>query len=123
MEKFKASLKTYFLDVLVNQYVDFKGRASRTQFWMFFLYVFVIMFVIGFIAGLLNMPRLAQLAILPFLLPNIAIAVRRIRDLGISGWFILVSFVPFVGSILVLIGYCLPTDFLKPYVEKLMKKN
>lgn len=121
LEQIKASFNTYFIDVLKNQYVDFAGRASRTQFWMFNLYVFIIVFVISFIAGLINLPILAMLAALSVLLPSIGISVRRVRDLGISGWFFLVGLVPFIGGIALLIGYCLPTDYLKKYAEKLKK--
>lgn len=122
LEKIKASFNTYFVNVLKTQYVDFTGRATRTQFWMFNLFVFAIAFPIALIAVLLNVQILVSLLSLSVALPSIAIAVRRVRDLGISGWFVLVSFVPVVGGLLVLIGYCLPTDFLKPYAEKVMQK-
>lgn len=125
LEKIKANFNTYFVEVLKTQYVDFAGRATRTQFWMFNLFVFVIVFFIALIAALINLPILATLVSLAIVVPSIAMAVRRIRDLGISGWFILVSFVPFIGGLLVLVGYCLPTDYLKPYqpyVDKIMQK-
>lgn len=121
-EKIKSSFNTYFVDVLKNHYIDFAGRATRTQFWMFNLFVFVVVFVISFIAGLINLPILATLAMLAILVPSIAMSVRRVRDLGISGWFILVGLIPFIGGIALLVGYCLPTDYVKPYAEQIMQK-
>lgn len=120
LEKIKAYFNTYFVDVLKIKYVDFAGRATRTQFWMFNL--FVLFFPLALVAALIRLPVLITLASLAIVVPSIAIAVRRIRDLGISGWFILVAFIPFVGSLIVLTGYCLPTDFLKPYAEQIMQK-
>lgn len=122
LEKIKASFNTYFVDVLKKQYIDFAGRATRTQFWMFNLFVFVIVFVISFIAGLIKLPILATLAMLAILVPSIAMSVRRVRDLGISGWFILIGLIPVVGGIVLLVGYCLPTDYVKPYAEQIMQK-
>lgn len=122
LEKIKASFNTYFVDVLKNHYIDFAGRATRTQFWMFNLFVFVIVFVISFIAGLIKLPILATLAMLAILVPSIAMSVRRVRDLGISGWFILIGLIPVVGGIVLLVGYCLPTDYVKPYAEQIMQK-
>lgn len=120
LETIKASINTYFVNVLATQYTDFKGRATRTQFWMFNLYVFVAVLIVAIIAGIIHLPALSLLVSLAILVPSVAMAVRRIRDLGISGWFILICLVPFVGGLLLLVGYCLPTDFLKPYAEKIM---
>lgn len=122
LEKIKANFNTYFVDVLKTQYVDFAGRATRTQFWMFNLFVFALFFVLALIAALIRLPVLITLASLAIVVPSIAIAVRRVRDLGISGWFFLVGFIPFIGGLIVLVGYCLPTDFLKPYAEQIMQK-
>lgn len=122
LDKIKEGLNTYFINVLKTQYVDFAGRATRTQFWMFNLYVFVIFFVLAFVTALLHLQILVFLASLAVVVPSVAMSVRRIRDLGISGWFILLGFVPFVGGILLLVAYCLPTDFLKPYAEQIMQK-
>ncbi|MBS4773224.1 MAG: DUF805 domain-containing protein [Proteobacteria bacterium] len=112
----------YFVDVLKNHYLDFNGRATRTQFWMFNLFVFIIVFAVSLIAGLLKLPVLATVAVLAVLLPSIGISVRRVRDLGISGWFILIGLIPFIGGIVLLVGYCLPTDYVKPYADEIMQK-
>lgn len=120
-EQIKNYFNTYFIDVLKTQYVDFAGRATRTQFWMFNLFVFIIAFVISFIGGLINLPILSVVVMLAFLLPSLSISVRRVRDLGISGWFILIALIPVIGGIALLVGYCLPTDSLKKYADMVKK--
>lgn len=121
-EEIKKSFETYFVDVVKNHYTDFNGRATRTQFWMFNLYVFAVVFIVALIAGILHLKFLAMAAVLAVLVPSICMSIRRVRDLGVSGWCILLSFVPFIGGILVLIGYCLPTDYLKPYAAQAKQK-
>lgn len=121
-ENLKISFNKYFIDVLKNQYHDFSGRSTRKQFWMYLLYLLVTYIVIALIAGLIKMPFLVMIVALGFVVPNIAMVVRRIRDLGISGWFVLIGLIPII-NISLLVAYCLPTDFLKPYAEKLMKKK
>jgi len=82
----------YFLNALKNHYADFNGRARRAEYWYFFLFNVVISFVIGFIAGLVKMPWLASIWTLAVLVPGIAIAVRRMHDVGKSGWYMLIPF-------------------------------
>ncbi len=121
-EQLKASFNTYFVEVLKKQYFDFGGRATRKQFWMFNLYVFVIVLVLSFLTALIGLQIIGQLAVLAIVVPSIAMSVRRVRDIGISGWFILIGLIPFIGGIVLLIGYCLPTDYLKKYGELIQQK-
>ena len=48
-------MKKYFLDVLKLQYADFKGRASRRQFWMFVLYNVIAAVIVGIIGGIVGL--------------------------------------------------------------------
>jgi uncharacterized membrane protein YhaH (DUF805 family) len=78
--------------VVFENYANFNGRARRQEYWMFFLVNFIIAFVLGFIAGLVS-PQLALIGniySLAVLMPGIAVAVRRVHDVGKSGWFILI---------------------------------
>ena len=106
--------KTYFLDVITKQYLDFGGRATRTQFWLFVLFEFIIFFVLGFLSGMNNaVGSLFSIATwvlsLGLFLPGLAIAVRRLHDIGRSGWWILISLVPFIGGIVLFVFYLLPS--------------
>ncbi len=79
----------YFKRAMQN-YANFNGRDTRPQFWWFYLSVFIISFIGGFIAGLIQVELLSTIVSLVFLIPNLAAAVRRVHDVGKSGWFILI---------------------------------
>jgi uncharacterized membrane protein YhaH (DUF805 family) len=73
-----------------KKYATFSGRASRSEFWFFYLF-YVIIYIVGLIVGAaLESPFLLYVFILPLLLPLLAAGVRRIHDTGRSGWFYLV---------------------------------
>ena len=82
----------WYLKVLKEHYADFKGRARRKEYWMFFLINIIISFVIGLIAGLVETPVIGSIYSLAVFIPGIAVAVRRTHDAGKSGWFVLVPF-------------------------------
>jgi len=93
----------WYLDVLKN-YAVFTGRARRTEYWMFFLLNFTIAFVIGFVEGLVGGPGvIGVLYFLAVLIPGIAVSVRRLHDTGRSGLWLLISFVPLIGAIVLLV--------------------
>ena len=79
----------YYLNVLKN-YATFSGRASRSEYWYFVLFNSIIAFAIGFVSGLLRINMLSIIYTLFMLIPSIAVAVRRMHDVGKSGWFLLI---------------------------------
>jgi uncharacterized membrane protein YhaH (DUF805 family) len=79
----------YYLKVLQN-YAKFSGRARRSEYWYFFLFNVIIALAFGFVCGLLQVPQLANIYTLAVLIPAIAVAVRRMHDVGKSGWFVLI---------------------------------
>ena len=89
----------WFLKCL-KQYVDFKGRARRREYWMFALFLLLIQFVIYGVIWLthpeanpqemVRLTRIPQLCVaLVFLLPNLTALTRRLHDIGESGGFLL----------------------------------
>lgn len=100
-----------------KQYADFKGRARRKEFWMFALLNMIIYFVAGLLIALLFVASMRTFNFwLPFigyillgcynlaiLVPSLAVLVRRLHDIGKSGWYFLVAFIPLVGGIILLI--------------------
>ncbi len=95
---------TWYLEVL-KKYAVFCGRARRKEYWMFFLFniiiSFVMGFVLGFIGGILGIgTALSNPASviygLAVLVPGIAVGVRRMHDIGRSGWWLLFPFVNLV---------------------------
>jgi len=92
----------WYLKALKN-YVGFEGRARRKEYWTFQLVSLVIAVVLTGIDAALNTAGLAGLYVLAVLLPGIAVAVRRLHDTDRSGWWLLISFVPLVGNVVLLV--------------------
>ena len=90
-----------------QKYGEFSGRARRKEYWMFVLFNILISMVLGFIDGLLiassGIMFLTYLYMFAVIIPSLAVAVRRLHDTGKSGWYILLSFIPIVGSIILLV--------------------
>ena len=81
-----------YLDVL-KKYAVFEGRADRKEFWIFWLFNFVIGMILGIIGKVIGMGGfLSGIYTLAVLIPVIAVTIRRLHDTGRSGWWILISF-------------------------------
>ncbi len=116
----------YFSRCLTSHYANFRGRARRKEFWSFALVsipflgaALFVGLVLDFLSG--NLREVASngdfaasgapwLTIatgvvlgLVLIVPSIAVTVRRIHDIGLSGWFWLLTFVPSVGSLIILV--------------------
>jgi len=93
----------WYLEVL-KKYAVFSGRARRKEYWMFFLFNIIIALVLGFIEGLVGGPGIiGTLYSLAVLIPGIAVSIRRLHDIGRSGWWLLICLIPIIGPIVVLV--------------------
>lgn len=93
----------WYLKVL-RQYADFSGRARRKEYWMFVFMNLLISFLISTIDyWLFGMTIISSIYVIAVIIPSIAVAVRRIQDTGRNGFWVLVAFVPLIGTIWVLI--------------------
>ncbi|MCP4320579.1 MAG: DUF805 domain-containing protein [Alteromonadales bacterium] len=90
---------------VIKKYAIFNGRARRKEYWMFFLFNLIISFAIGFVTGLLGAILDIGTSIsdpasiiysLAILVPSITVAIRRLHDIGRSGWWILLPIVNLV---------------------------
>jgi uncharacterized membrane protein YhaH (DUF805 family) len=113
----------WFLKCL-SQYADFNGRARRKEYWMFILFGFIFGVVAGIIDatfGTLNYELGIGLigGILSFALfiPSIAVSVRRLHDIGKSGWMLLIAVIPIIGSIWLFILYISDSTEANSYGE------
>jgi uncharacterized membrane protein YhaH (DUF805 family) len=82
----------WYLKVL-KQYADFSGRSRRKEYWMFFLINMIISYSISFIAIFLEIYSLEIFSTIysfAVLIPSIAVGVRRMHDVGKSGWYLLI---------------------------------
>jgi uncharacterized membrane protein YhaH (DUF805 family) len=95
-------------NVVINNYVGFKGRASRSEYWWFLLFAFLIsiititidILVFGVeIVDEFGLGFVSLIATLAMALPSIALTVRRIHDFGQSGWLFLVTIIPLLGYV------------------------
>ena len=103
---FQSSIKTCF-----KKFSDFNGRASRSEFWYFYLFAILVycisMFLAFNIGGLFFVVGLVSLLIL--LVPSFAVTARRLHDIGRSGWWQLTTFIPYVGiiaGIILIVIFC-----------------
>lgn len=96
----------YFLDVLQNKYAQFSGRATRSEYWYFTLFATIVYIIAMVIDGLLanitgGMPIFMIITMLGFLVPSLAVGIRRLHDIGKSGWWYLLAFVPLISLVLI----------------------
>lgn len=95
----------------MKKYTDFSGRATRSEYWWFVLAQLLIGFGIGFIGGLLgiNIDGLSLIVMLVMFLPGLAVAVRRLHDIGKSGWLYLLIFIPLIGALVLIYWFVQPS--------------
>jgi uncharacterized membrane protein YhaH (DUF805 family) len=93
----------WYLKVL-KQYADFNGRARRKEYWMFVLFNMIFAIVAMILDNVLGIAMegigygpLYGLYVLAIIIPSIAVGVRRLHDIGKSGWMYLITFIPLIG--------------------------
>ena len=88
-----------------TQYAGFSGRASRSEYWIWWGFLVVVFFAIGAVALLFDATGfiVASLAALALFIPNLAVTVRRLHDTGRSGWWLLIVFIPFIGGLILFV--------------------
>jgi uncharacterized membrane protein YhaH (DUF805 family) len=109
-----------------RRYADFSGRSRRKEYWMFVLFTVIVYAVCGALIAMggafsvdpnTGAPEFGMLAWLGFgllgvfvlanIIPTLAVHVRRFHDQDKSGWFYLLIFIPYAGSIIVLVFMCI----------------
>ncbi|MBO5716803.1 MAG: DUF805 domain-containing protein [Alistipes sp.] len=89
-----------------SQYADFTGRARRTEYWMFALVNFGIALLLELILGFTFLYFLTYAYSLAIFIPSLAVCVRRLHDIGRSGWWYLIGLIPVIGWILLIVWFC-----------------
>lgn len=87
------------IECITKKYADFSGRASRSEFWIFVLFVFIVSFVLGLIENFTgvvdkNMVHwIKGLFSLATMVPSLAVTTRRLHDIDKSGWWQLINYI------------------------------
>ena len=124
----QKSLFTYWLECFTKHYADFSGRARRREYWGTILFNVLIQAVLSIILSFVCTILFSSIEIngevtfsplffllpdipiyiygLVWLLPGLAVAVRRLHDIGKSGWNLLWILLPIVGAIMLIYWYC-----------------
>lgn len=100
----------------LKRYADFQGRSRRKEYWMFILFQILLLVPLMLIAialdsggseGGIVLVGLIGLFVLGFLVPTLAVQVRRFHDQDKSGWFVLLGVIPYIGGFIMLVFMCL----------------
>jgi len=102
------------LGCVTKKYAQFSGRAPRKEYWLFVLTFYVLFFLLAFIDGAIgmsvgeiNIGLLGSIFGIALLLPFLATGVRRLHDTNRSGWWYFIVLIPIIGTIWILILFCL----------------
>ena len=87
-------------------YVCFAGRFGRREYWMFVLFSIIIQVALDIV----RLDMISMLVSLGLLLPSLGLGARRLHDIGKSGWWLLLGFIPIVGWIILIVWLATKTD-------------
>ncbi len=90
---FQDAIRTCF-----SKYADFSGRAARSEYWWFFLFIVLVSIGLSMVS-----PIISGLFSLGTLIPSIAAAARRLHDTNRSGWWQLICLIPVLGVIVLIV--------------------
>ncbi len=111
----EANPQVGFIDAIklaFKNYINFNGRSRRSELWWFFLFNIIIQIIISILANLITkyLIYLSYIYVLIAFLPSLGLGVRRLHDIGKSGWYIFIAFIPLVGAFILLYFYCLDSE-------------
>lgn len=105
---------TSFADVIktvFNRYLQFSGRARRSEYWYWMLFIIVVSVVLSVVDGIVfgfdpsDLAIVGPLFSLATFLPSLGVAFRRMHDTGRSAWWLLIALIPLVGTIILIVWF------------------
>ena len=107
----------HYLNAIQNNYTNFSGRARRSEYWYFILFYYIISILavdldnlLGLAMEMIGYGLITTLVALAHIIPSFALTVRRLHDVGKSGWFYFIAFIPFIGAIWLIVLFCTEGD-------------
>ena len=113
------SLSQAVSSVLLNKYATFSGRARRSEYWWWYLFITIV----GIIASIIDRAAgltysdltvgggwIATITGIVFFIPTLAVSIRRLHDTSKSGWWILIGLIPLIGWLILLWFYVTDSD-------------
>jgi uncharacterized membrane protein YhaH (DUF805 family) len=86
----------------ISKYTTIEGRASRSEYWWFYLFNIILLIVASVLDAMIGLPLFALVVTLGLIAPGICVSIRRMHDKNKSGWWLLISFVPLIGFLIIL---------------------
>lgn len=93
------SLNQWFIHPIRDQFFEFEGRATVQQYWMFTLWCFIFSIILEVVGEEI----VSSLFSLILLFPSLGIGARRLHDIGKSGWWQLLWFIPIIGWVIIIV--------------------
>jgi uncharacterized membrane protein YhaH (DUF805 family) len=100
-----------------SKYATFSGRSSRSAYWWWILFYVLIVIGASIIDAAAKTPALAVVVWLAFIIPNLAVLVRRLHDTDHSGWWVLIGLIPLIGAIVLIVFACIDSGPPNKYGE------
>ncbi|EJF5835560.1 DUF805 domain-containing protein [Salmonella enterica] len=106
-----------FKNVIFIDYFNFHDRSTRREYWWFtffnLLFYFIINIAVMIVNNFIRIELLTSISLAyAFLtvIPAIAVGVRRLHDIGRSGWYILLGIIPVIGAIILILFFCIDSE-------------
>ena len=97
-----------FMDAVktcLTKYVDFNGRARRSEYWYFCLFDVVVSLIAAILVKLTGVAAISWIVTLAFCLPGLAVSVRRLHDIGKRWTWLLMVLIPLAGPIILIVYF------------------
>ena len=104
-----------YYSICLSKFADFSGRARRREYWTFALVnclIAMLLLILGLAFGEDSPASNIMVTIfyLIMLVPNLSVSVRRLHDIGKSGWYMFLSLMPLIGGLILLIGSLMDSE-------------
>ncbi|MBS8265671.1 DUF805 domain-containing protein [Mesobacillus boroniphilus] len=102
----------WYLEAIKN-YVNFQGRARRKEYWLFNFFNLLILGILYLVGSAMESVFLFVIILIYYFfmfIPSLSVTVRRLHDIGYSGWFVLINLIPLIGGTILFIFTCLDSQ-------------